>query len=76
MNLAVQSVSKRYEAVYAAAPVEMPAYYVWSISSNYVITKNLKAYVDLKNITDETYAEVRGYNSRRFNFMTGVIFSF
>jgi vitamin B12 transporter len=72
MNIGVQSISKRYEAVYNAAPIEMPAYYVWNLYSTYSITKNIKVFVDLKNITDEKYSEVWGYNSRRFNFMAGV----
>ena len=76
MNLAVQSISKRYEGVYNAAPIEMPAYYVWNLYSTYNITKNIKIFVDLKNITDEKYSEVRGYNSRRFNFMAGVNLNF
>lgn len=76
MNIAVQSISKRYEAVYASAPIEMPAYYVWNLYSTYNITKNIKAFVDLKNITDEKYSEVKGYNSRRFNFMAGVNLKF
>ncbi|MEO6251726.1 MAG: TonB-dependent receptor, partial [Ferruginibacter sp.] len=76
VNIGVQSISKRYEGVYAAPPVEMPAYYVWNLYSTYAITKTIKAFVDLKNITDEKYSEVSGYNSRRFNFMTGVNFSF
>ncbi|MEO6406685.1 MAG: TonB-dependent receptor [Ferruginibacter sp.] len=76
MNVGIQSLSNRYEPVYNAAPVEMPAYYVWNLYSTYAIAKNIKAFVDLKNITDEKYSEVRGYNSRRFNFMTGVNLSF
>ena len=76
MNIGVQSISKRYEAVYASAPVEMPAYYVWNLYSTYSITKNIKAFADFKNITDEKYSEVRGYNSRRFNFMAGVNLNF
>jgi vitamin B12 transporter len=76
MNIAVQSVGKRFEAVYNSAPVEMPAYFVWNVYSTYAVTKNIKAFVDLKNITNEKYAEVRGFNSRRFNFMTGFNLSF
>ncbi len=72
VNLGMQSISKRYEAVYAAKPVEMPAYYTWNLYSVYTISKNIKIFLDLKNITDEKYSEVRGYNSRRFNFMAGV----
>jgi len=76
MNLGVQSISKRYEAVYASAPIEMPAYYAWNLYSSFTINKGIKVFVDLKNITDEKYSEVRGYNSRRFNFMTGVNLKF
>jgi vitamin B12 transporter len=76
MNMGVQSISKRYEAVFASAPIEMPAYYVWNLYSTYSITKNMRAFVDLKNITDEKYSEVYGYNSRRFNFMAGVNLNF
>jgi vitamin B12 transporter len=76
MNIGVQSISKRYEAVYNATPIEMPAYYVWNLYSTYSITKNIKAFADLKNITDEKYSEVRGYNSRRFNFIAGVNLNF
>ncbi|MBK7375487.1 MAG: TonB-dependent receptor [Chitinophagaceae bacterium] len=72
LNTGIQSVSKRYEVVYMSAPIEMPAYYTWNLYSTYTISKNAKVFVDLKNITDEKYAEVRGYNSRRFNFMAGV----
>ena len=72
VNMAVQSIGKRMEAVYASAPVEMPAYYTWNIYSSYAVTKHIKVFADLKNITDEKYFEVRGYNSRRFNFMAGI----
>ena len=76
MNIGVQSISKRSEFSYGNPPIEMPAYYVWNLYSAYIITKNIKSFVDLKNITDEKYSEVRGYNSRRFNFMAGVNLSF
>ena len=76
MNIGVQSISKRYEPVYASAPIEMPAYYVWNLYSTYTISKNIKVFIDLKNIIDEKYSEVYGYNSRRFNFMAGVNLNF
>jgi vitamin B12 transporter len=77
MNIAVQSIGRRYEITnYGAAPDEMPAYYVWNLYSGYNISKNIKAFVDLKNITDEKYSEVYGYSSRRFNFMAGVNLNF
>lgn len=72
LNTGIQSVSRRYEPVYMSAPIEMPAYYSWNLYSTYTLSKNAKMFVDLKNITGEKYAEVRGYNSRRFNFMAGI----
>ncbi len=76
MNIGVQSIGKRYEPVYNRAPIEMPAYYAWNLYSTYSFTKNIKTFVDFKNITDEKYSEVRGYNSRWFNFMAGVSLNF
>ena len=76
MNIGLQTIGKRFEAVYAAPPIEMPAYYVWNMYSSYKICKKAKAFIDLKNITDEKYFEVNGYNSRRFNFMAGVTLNF
>ena len=72
MNIGVQSISKRYEGRFQLPPVEMPSYYVWNLYSTYSITKGIKVFADFKNITDEKYSEVYGYNSRRFNVMAGV----
>ena len=76
MNIGVQSISKRYEPRFGLPPVEMPSYYVWNLYSTYSITKGIKVFADFKNITDEKYSEVLGYNSRRFNVMAGVNLKF
>lgn len=76
VNVGIQSIGKRFEAVYAAAPIEMPAYYCWNIYSEYRIAKQVKAFVDFKNITDEKYFEIRGFNSRRLNMMAGATLHF
>lgn len=76
MNIGVQTAGRRFEAVYAAAPIEMPAYYCWNIYSSYKANKAVTIFADFKNITNEKYFEVRGYNSRRFNFMAGVTVKF
>lgn len=72
LSTGVQSIAKRFEGVYGGAPVEMPSYYTWNLYSSYTLPLNIKVFVDLKNITDEQYFEVRGYTSRRFNFMAGI----
>ncbi len=76
VNLGVQSISNRYESVYMSVPIEMPAYYTWNLYATYIITKNVKLFGDIKNITDEKYSEIRGYNNRRVNFMAGVNVNF
>lgn len=76
INFGVQSISKRFEAKYQAPPAEMPAYYVWNLYGDYKIGKRVKLFVDLKNITDEKYFEISGYNSRRFNVMAGGTITF
>ncbi len=76
INTGVQSISKRWEAVYNAPPNEMPAYYVWNLYTDYKIGKKVKLFADLKNITDEKYFEISGYNSRRFNVMAGATLNF
>jgi vitamin B12 transporter len=36
------------------------------------LTKYLKAFADLKNLTNQKYFDILGFNSRRFNFMAGI----
>lgn len=69
----LHAVSKRWEPVYASAPVPLAAYYTVDLSGEYLFCKSVKAFVDLKNITNQLYFDSRGYNSRRFNFMAGVL---
>lgn len=76
LNIGVQHLGKRFEPVYNNSPVELPAYVVWNLYSTYTINKHVKAFADLKNITDEKYSEVRGFNSRRFNVMAGINLNF
>ena len=72
INAGAQFIGKRQEAIYASAPAVLAAYYTINVYAEYAICKNLKAFADLKNITDQHYTDIRGFNSRRFNFMAGV----
>lgn len=69
--LNVQSVGTRQEARFAQAPLIMPAYAVWNLYSKYTVNKKASVFLDLRNIADAKYMEVRGYNSARFNVMGG-----
>ena len=52
------------------------AYYNLDFYASYQPASYLKVFVDLRNITNQQYFELYGYNSRRFNFMTGVTLNF
>jgi vitamin B12 transporter len=66
---------KRFEPVYLQRPIEMENYHTIDLYTEYRFSKAIKAFVDLKNITNEQLFDVRGYNSRRFNFMAGLNFN-
>jgi len=69
-------VGKRFEPVYAAAPKQLDDYFTVDLAAQYHFSKNIKAFIDLKNITNKKYFDILGYNSRRFNFITGIGLSF
>lgn len=75
LNCLLKYAGKRWEPVYAAAPKKLDDYFTIDLSGQYWLTKNLKAFADLKNITNRKYFDILGYNSRRFNFAIGLNFS-
>lgn len=66
---------KRWEPIYASAPVALAAYYTIDVSGEYRLSNALHVFVALKNITNQLYFDTRGYNSRRFNCMAGATFN-
>jgi vitamin B12 transporter len=70
----IRSVSKREEFIYGSSPETLKGYTTIDLYGEYQFGKLIKAFVDLKNITDKQYFDILGYNSRRFNFITGVSF--
>jgi vitamin B12 transporter len=51
----------------------MGDYYTVDLYGEYKFGNLLKIYAGFRNITDYKYFDILGYNSRRFNFTTGVI---
>ena len=68
----IKYVGKRLEPVFAAAPKTLNDYFTIDVSGQYRFNEGVRIFVDLKNITDQKYFDVLGYNSRRFNFNAGV----
>jgi len=69
-------VGTRIKGTYDAGPATMPQYYTLDFYAAYNIVKQCRLFVDLRNLTDQQYFDVPGYNSRRFNFMAGITASF
>jgi vitamin B12 transporter len=77
----LRSVGKRTDRFYDNATYEtkttiLAAYNTIDFYVEYKLNKKVKAYIDLKNITNSQYFDVYGYNTRRFNFMAGVMAEF
>lgn len=71
-SLHLKTVGKYYEGQFAAAPITMKGYYTINFYGEYNICKSLKVFVDLQNITNQQYFDIRGFNSKRFNGTGGL----
>jgi len=58
-------------AAFASEKVKMDAYYNLDLHTSYKVFSFLTLFADLRNITDQQYYEVYGYNTRGFNVMAG-----
>lgn len=67
----IRFVGSRLKGEYDAGPAEQPSYYTIDLLANYDITTSIRAFIDLRNITNQRYFDVVGYNSKRFNMMAG-----
>ncbi|MBA4168416.1 MAG: TonB-dependent receptor, partial [Chitinophagaceae bacterium] len=68
---AFRYVGSRMKGPYDLGPTEQPAYYTLDLFTAYDL-KKLRLFVDLHNLTDQQYFDIVGYNSKRFNMMTGI----
>ncbi len=51
---------------------DLKAYYNADVYLAYEASPAVKIFVDLRNVTNQLYFDLYGYNSRRFNFMAGI----
>ncbi len=72
----LKTVSKFYEPVYGLAPQKINGYYTIDFYAEYKPEKNISLFTDARNITNQLYFDLPGYNSKRFNIMAGLRFSF
>ena len=69
-------VGSRLKGPYDAGPDVMPQYYTLDLYAGYNFTKQFRAFIDYRNITNQKYFEVVGYNSRQANCTVGVSANF
>jgi vitamin B12 transporter len=74
LSMAFRSVGKRIESVYGGPPSTLDTYAYYTLDGyiEYRLSKQLKAFADLKNLTNQQFFDIPGYNSKKFNFMAGV----
>jgi vitamin B12 transporter len=68
-------VATRLKGQFDAGPAQMPQYYTIDCYLSYEFAKKITTFIDLRNITNQQYFDVVGYNSRRFNTMVGLKFA-
>jgi vitamin B12 transporter len=65
-------VGTRLKGQYDAGPAQMPQYYTIDFYAGYQVKKSIRLFADFRNITNQKYFDIVGYNSRGSNFMMGV----
>ncbi|MFV0604769.1 MAG: TonB-dependent receptor plug domain-containing protein [Niabella sp.] len=73
---AFRFVGKRIKNMYDPGVAVQPHYYNIDFYADYQLLQKVRFFIDLRNITNQTYFDVPGYTSRKFNFMTGVNITF
>ena len=72
----VRFVGTRLKGQYDAGPAVMPSYYTIDFYAGYTINKMVSVFADVRNITDQKYVDVVGYNNRATNVAFGLTASF
>lgn len=58
---------------FATEQKTLGSYYNLDAYASYDVLSFLKIFADFRNITDQVYFDQYGYNTRKFNFMAGVV---
>jgi vitamin B12 transporter len=69
-------VGTRAKGLFDAGPSLQSQYYNIDFYASYDFSKKVRVFVDFRNITDQQYFDVVGYNSRQFNLMSGIVLNF
>jgi vitamin B12 transporter len=72
----IRFVGTRLRGDFDPGPQVMPAYYTIDFSAGYLIASKHRLFLDLRNITDQTFEDIPGYNSRGANVTLGITAQF
>ncbi len=75
LQMQMRYLGAREEFIYGSTPATMDAYGLIDLYGEYKFTSQSRLFIDLKNITDTVYEDIRGYNTRRRNFVVGFRFA-
>lgn len=67
-------VSHFFEPRFAAAPFRMAGFYTWDVYADYQLNRTWRVFLDVQNLTDRQYMEIRGFTSRGLNWNAGLTF--
>lgn len=73
LNVSAHYESKRYDAVYAAPDVALNSFVIFNAYTEYKLHKNIKLFIDAKNVTNKKIFTIYGYNSIPAEFMCGIV---
>lgn len=76
VSTTLRSVAETIEPVYNGKPTTLKGFTVLNVYTDYTIGTQLRLFIDLRNIFNKEYFEISGYNSRKFNFTTGLKYNF
>ena len=66
-----------YDANFSAVEVSLKSYTLFNLYGEYALAKNkIKAFVDVRNILNESYTEVYGFNAMKRNISLGIRFNY
>ncbi len=75
LQMQMRYLGDREEFIYGDLPAKMAAYGLIDLYGEYKLSPSARLFLDLKNITDAKYEDIRGYTTRRRNFVLGFRFA-
>ena len=75
LQMQIRYLGDREEFIYGDLPAKMAAYGLIDLYGEYKLSPSARLFLDLKNITDTKYEDIRGYTTRRRNFVLGFRFA-